>query len=66
MQIRFTKKIYTRGAIQASINAFDHLADFAVVSQKDAITVTIENIDKELIDVLKGEFCNFVLAELKR
>ncbi|MBU1255299.1 HxsD-like protein, partial [Patescibacteria group bacterium] len=45
---------------------YRHLADFSLKTTPDYITVSIKNIDKDLNDILKDEFCNYVLYLMKK
>ena len=65
-KIHFNRKIYTKKAIENSIEAFCHLARFRVATSAKYFTVSADTIDKDVEDVLKDEFCDFVLAELKK
>lgn len=64
--IRFSKKIYTKKAIEKSIEAFSHLARFRVSPSADHFVVSADAIDEDVKDIFKDEFCDFVLAELKK
>lgn len=67
MRVNFHRRIYRRKAIESTIAAFRHLADFSFSREGDYFRVRIGNIDaevkEELKEELKDEFCNFVLAE---
>lgn len=65
-EIRFSKKIYTKKAIENSIGAFCHLARFRISADTNHFIVSVDAIDKDVKDVFKDEFCDFVLAELKK
>lgn len=65
-KIRFSKKIYTKKAIENSIEAFCHLARFRVSMDTKHFIVSVDAIDSDVKDVFKDEFCDFVLAELKK
>lgn len=64
--IRLSKKIYTKKAIESSIAAFSHLARFRIATSADHFIVSADAIDEDVKDVFKDEFCDFVLAELKK
>lgn len=63
MRVNFHRRIYRRKAIESTIAAFRHLADFSLSKEGDYFRVRIGNIDAEVKEELKDEFCNFVLAE---
>lgn len=63
--INFNKKIYTKKAIHSAIEAFENLASFNIREKGNYFIVKIDDMDKEVEDRLKDEFCNFVLAENK-
>lgn len=66
MIIGFDKKFYTLKAIQNAAKAYEDLADLKVKADKSKITVEANNIDKDIKNVFKDEFCNYVLSETKR
>ena len=66
MIINFSKKIYNLNAIKRSIKAYEGLAVFVVVNEKNNIQVKINNISNNLNEeIIKNEFCNYVLSEVK-
>lgn len=65
-KIRFSKNIYTKKAIENSIEAFCHLARFHVSMDTKYVIVSVDAIDSDVKDIFKDEFCDFVLAELKK
>lgn len=65
-KINFNKKIYTKKAIEKSIEAFSHLARFRVSPSAGHFVVSADAVDEDVKDVFKDEFCDFVLAELKK
>lgn len=65
-KIRFSGRIYTKKAIDTSIAAFSHLARFHVVMHNGYFVVSADAIDADVKSVFKDEFCDFVLAELKK
>ena len=66
MTINFSGKLYNLKAIQSSIEAYSELGVFSVKKDKKNIKVEINNIDKDVKDIIKDEFCNYVLNEVKR
>ena len=65
MEIRFNKKLYPVAAIKNAIEAYNSLAEFVLSDVEDYFVVRINNIETEIEPVLKDEFCNYVLAQVK-
>ena len=63
--INFNKNFYNFGAIKDAIKAYEKLANFMIEKNKEYIKVTIECLDKEVESLIKDEFCNYVLSEIK-
>jgi len=63
--INFNKNFYNLGAIKDAIKAYEKSANFMIENNKEYIEVTIECIDKEVESLIKDEFCNYVLSEIK-
>lgn len=63
MTILFSKDFYTLNSIKKAIKAYDHLADFVVLSDKKKRKVIVKNIDKSVKDIFEDEFSNYVLSE---
>jgi len=66
MTISFSKKLYNLKAIQKSIEAYNGLGVFSIKKDKKNIKVEINDIDKDVKDIIKDEFCNYVFNEIKR
>jgi hypothetical protein len=66
MTINFNSKLYNLKAIKNSVDAYKELAVFTVEKNKNNISVKITDIDNEVKDILKDEFCNYVLSEHKK
>ncbi len=66
MTIFFNKQFYHLQAIKKAVEAYQELAVFNIGERDDDIEVDIDEIDKNFKDVIKDEFCNYVLAETKR
>ncbi len=65
IKIKFSSKLYTLKAIQDSVNDFSDLADFQVKEKEDFYELKMENIDPDVKDAIKDEFCNYVLYKMK-
>lgn len=65
-ELNFNTKIYKKEAIQKSISAYSHLAKFVLQNNKNYIKVKIENIDREVKNILADEFANYVLGMTKK
>lgn len=65
-ELNFNTKIYKKEAVQKSISAYSHLAKFVLQNNKNYIKVKIENIDREVKNILTDEFANYVLGMTKK
>lgn len=63
MLIKFSKRFYSPKAIKNSAQAYQGLAKFDIKKDKDGIKVKITDIDQDVKNILKDEFCNYVLSE---
>jgi len=63
--LKFHKKLYKEAAIKQAVKAFSHLADFKVVDRGHYTMVNLDNIKREVTDIIADEFGNYVLALLK-
>lgn len=63
MKIKLTKKIYSKKGVENTINAYNNLAQIKLIEDDDFYFITMENIDDEVKDVIKDEFCNYLLFE---
>ncbi len=63
--INFNKNFYNLKVIKNAIKAYKKLANFMIETNKRYIKVEIECIDKEIESLIKDEFCNYVLSEMK-
>ncbi len=66
MTILFNKQFYRLQAIKKAIEAYKELAVFNIKEKDNNIKINIDKIDKDVKDIIKDEFCNYVLAETKR
>lgn len=66
MTVFFSKNFYSLKAIKKAIKSYKELAVFEIKEKNNIIEVKIDNIDKDIKDVIKDEFCNYVLAETKK
>jgi len=65
MTIRFNRKIYKKKAIQSAIKDYKHLADFSIKQDSNYFKVELKNIDKDVEEIIKDEFSNYVLSRVK-
>ncbi len=65
MTLKFDKKIYKLKAIKLAIQAYQELADFNLSQEKKYIQVELKNIDQDVKDIIKDEFCNYVLSQIR-
>lgn len=63
MEIKFTKKIYNKKGVDNAISAYGNLAEIKLFEDDTFYFVTMENIDNEVKDIIKDEFCNYLLFE---
>jgi uncharacterized protein len=63
MKIIFNKDIYFIDAVKSAIEAYSDLAEFLLEDNKSEIVVTLDNIDKGVISIIRDEFSNYVLGE---
>ena len=66
MTIFFDKKFYNVKAIKNTIEAYRGTASFKIRTGKNIIKVEAGNIDKDVKNIFKDEFCNYVLSEMKK
>lgn len=65
MLISFNKKLYKLKAIKLAIKEYRNLANFNLKQKGNYIQVELKDIDKEVKQVIKDEFCNYVLFRSK-
>jgi hypothetical protein len=63
--ISFSKKFYNLTAIENSIRAYVGLATFNIEKNKRNIVVKVTNINEEVKNIFRDEFCNYVLSEME-
>jgi len=63
--INFNKKFYTGEVIKKAIQDYKRIASFNIKFDKKEIKVEIKNINLEFKDIIKEEFCNYVLGLMK-
>ncbi|MGI6637272.1 MAG: HxsD-like protein [Minisyncoccales bacterium] len=66
LEINFSKKLYKMSAIKDAVNAYSKVVVFSVSSDKDVIKVKAKGIDQEKEELIKDEFCNYVLAGMQQ
>lgn len=62
--MQFNKNIYKLKAVESTIKAFRKIASFRFSENKHYYIVKIEKSLPETKDVLKDEFCNYVLSAM--
>jgi len=60
--IRFNKNIYNLKAIEKAIEEYKNLAKFSIKEKGSYIEVALAQVDKEVKNVIKDEFANYVLG----
>ncbi len=63
--IKFDRKIYKLKAIKLAIKEYKELADFNLKQKGKYFEVELKNIDPDVEEVIKDEFCNYVLSLMK-
>jgi len=63
--INFNKSFYTIDAIKKAIQDYKGIADFNIISDKKKYKVELKNINLESEDIIRQEFCNYVLGLMK-
>jgi hypothetical protein len=66
MLVKFDKKLYSLKAVKSAAKKYRHLADFGLKQRKNRLEVSLKNIDQDVAEVIKDEFCNYVLYSMKR
>lgn len=59
--INFSRKIYSRQAIEKAMEDFQNLARFYLEEKEDYYVVSMKDIDPEVQDSIRDEFCNYVI-----
>ncbi len=65
MFIKFNKALYKTRAIKSAIKEYGNLAEFSLEQKGQYIVVEFKNIDKDVKNIIKDEFCNYVLSQLR-
>ena len=65
MTISFNKNIYPLKAIKKTIQAYKNLAKFKIIEEKENFTIELTDIKKEVENIIKDEFCNYVLSQVR-
>ncbi len=65
MTINFNRDFYNLDSIKKAIQDYKGLADFDIKLGKKNIKVNLKNINPESKDIIKEEFCNYVLGLMK-
>ncbi len=65
MTINFNRNFYNLKSIKKAIRDYKGLADFDIKVGKKNIRVNLKNIDLESKNVIKEEFCNYILGLIK-
>jgi hypothetical protein len=66
MIINFNKSIYPLKAIKKTIQAYKNLAKFKVAEKGKYFLIELTDIKKEVESIIKDEFCNYVLSQVKQ
>lgn len=63
--IDFSGNIYSLKAVKSAIKEYCNLADFSFEKKKEYIRVRLKNIDEDIREIIRDEFCNYVLFLMK-
>ncbi|MDD3084977.1 MAG: HxsD-like protein [Candidatus ainarchaeum sp.] len=63
MEIKFDKNIYTKNGILNTVEVYKNLADIDFSESDDFFIIVLKNIDEDVRDIIKDEFCNYSLFE---
>jgi hypothetical protein len=66
MVVNFSKSLYNGKSIKEAVSAYAQLADFAISETKEDFNVEIRKIEPEFKDIIREEFCNYVLSLMKK
>lgn len=67
MKIILDKNLYSIEAIKNTINAYQNegIGDFAIKEKGDSFVIEGSNIEEDMKEEIKNEFCNFLVSEMK-
>lgn len=65
MTISFHKNIYPLKAIKNTIKAYESFAVFKITDKGKYFMLELSDIKKEVENIIKDEFCNYVLSQVK-
>jgi len=65
MVISFNKNLYNLKAVKSAIKEYQNLADFNLRQKGNYIQVELKNTDKEVRQIIRDEFCNYVIFLMK-
>ncbi|MBL7154902.1 MAG: hypothetical protein ISS88_00130 [Candidatus Portnoybacteria bacterium] len=63
--VKFNKNLYNLRAIKLAIKEYQNLANFSLRQKRKYFQVELRNIDKEVKQIIRDEFCNYVLFKSK-
>jgi len=63
MEIKFDKNIYNKKGLENTIQAYQDLAKIEFLETDIFFIITMNDIDEEVKDVIRDEFCNYSLFE---
>lgn len=66
MTINFNKNIYPLIAIKKTVHAYKDLAKFKVTEKDSYYLTELTDIKKEVKSIIKDEFCNYVLSQIRQ
>ncbi len=63
--INFNKNLYSSKAIKLAIKEYQNLANFSLRRKGNYIEIELKDINKKVGQIIKDEFCNYVLSLMK-
>ncbi|MBU1323518.1 HxsD-like protein [Patescibacteria group bacterium] len=66
MTISFNKSIYPLKAIKKTIRVYKNLAKFKITEKNNYFIIELSRIDKEVENIIKDEFGNYVLSRVRQ
>lgn len=63
--IKFNQKLYSEKAVKSAIKAYGALVNFRFKKEKNYFVAEVNDIDSSDLEIIKGEFCNYVLSVMQ-
>ena len=66
MEKKINKNIYRKDCIEKVVETYRQLADINIIDQENFCIIKIEKVDSKYKNIIKDEFCNYLLFEVKK